>query len=183
MIEIIFVITALVALICALITVSSHHVIHALLFMVLMMLALALIFFLLGAPFAAALQVIVYAGAIMMLFIFVTMMLNQGQHSITHEKQLFSRKRALLPLLLAMVLFIEVMVLLNSSNQPLLTNMLGEAHHDSTKEIGTLLFTRYYQLVILAALMLLSALVSAIHIASDHPVPTTKTTNNKEQSS
>ena len=51
---------------------------HALLYLIVSLLAVAMIFFVLGAPFVAALEVIIYAGAIMVLFIFVIMMLNLG---------------------------------------------------------------------------------------------------------
>jgi len=165
LIETIFAITAVITLICALITVSSHNVVHALLFMVIMMLAIALIFFLLGAPFAAALQIIVYAGAIMVLFIFVTMMLHQGERSIEGEKTLFTLSGALLPVLLALTLFVEVLVLLNTGDGSNLNQVVALANRDTTKEIGLLLFGPYHQLVALAALMLLSALIGAIHIA------------------
>jgi len=163
MIDTIFIISAIIALVCALITVTHRNVVHALLFMVVMMLAIALIFYLLGAPFAAALQIIVYAGAIMVLFIFVTMMLHQGQRSIDQEHQLFSWRSAFLPMLLSLTLFIEVIFLLFTSDHQAIPVAV---HSDTTKEIGILLFGPYHQLVILAALMLLSALIGAIHIAT-----------------
>ena len=59
----------------------GHHpddAVHALLYLHVSLLAVAVIFFILGAPFVAALEVIIYAGAIMVLFIFVVMMLNLG---------------------------------------------------------------------------------------------------------
>ena len=52
---------------------------HALLYLIVSLLAVAVVFFTLGAPFVAALEVIIYAGAIMVLFVFVVMMLNLGQ--------------------------------------------------------------------------------------------------------
>lgn len=165
MIEIMFIVSAIIALVCALVAVTSHNVIHALLFMVVMMLAIALIFYLLGAPFAAALQVIIYAGAIIVLFIFVTMMLHQGQRSITNEQNLFSLHSAWLPMLLSLLLLSEVLILLYWSDQTTLP-VTALTERDSTKEIGTQLFGPYYQLVILSALMLLSALIAAIHIAT-----------------
>jgi len=164
MIEIMFVISAVIAVICALYTINSHNVVYALLFMVIMMLAIAIIFFLLGASFAAALQVIVYAGAIMVLFIFVTMMLHQGERSIIAEANLFSLASAWSPLLMSLTLFTQVMVLLNTSDEVFLAIVYSQTD-DTTKALGELLFGPYYQLIILAALMLLSALISAIHIA------------------
>ena len=54
------------------------------------LLAIAVIFYLLGAPFAGALEVVIYAGAIMVLFVFVVMMLNQGRRSVDQERALLS---------------------------------------------------------------------------------------------
>ena len=59
---------------------------HALLYMVVSLLAVAVVFYVLGAPFAAALEVIVYAGAIMVLFVFVIMMLILGKNATERER-------------------------------------------------------------------------------------------------
>ena len=112
MIEVLFFIAAGVALISAAMTVTSHNAVHALLYLVVMMLAIALIFFLLGSSFAAALQIIVYAGAVMVLFIFVTMMLHQGEKSLAQEKQLFKFNTSFGPLLLSGVLLGELIFVL-----------------------------------------------------------------------
>ena len=56
----------------------GSNAVHALLYLVVSLLAVAVVFFTLGAPFVAALEVIIYAGAIMVLFVFVVMMLNLG---------------------------------------------------------------------------------------------------------
>ena len=57
----------------------------ALVYLVISLLAVAVVFFVLGAPFAAALEVVVYAGAIVVLFLFVVMMLNLGRSSVLRE--------------------------------------------------------------------------------------------------
>jgi NADH:ubiquinone oxidoreductase subunit 6 (subunit J) len=114
MIEILFLIAATVTLVSAMMTVTSHNVVHALLYLVVTMLAIALIFFLLGSSFAAALQIIVYAGAIMVLFIFVTMMLHQGQKSLDEEHLLFSFKGSAGAFILSAVLFIELVFTLST---------------------------------------------------------------------
>jgi NADH-quinone oxidoreductase subunit J len=66
---------------------------------------MAIIFYLLGAPFAATLEVIIYAGAIMILFVFVVMMLNLGPKSVDQEKSWLKPKTWLVPSLLATLLF------------------------------------------------------------------------------
>lgn len=185
MIEAIFMITAIVCLISALLTVTAHNAVHALLYLVTMMIAIALIFFLFGSPFAAALQIIVYAGAVMVLFVFVTMMLHQGEKSILDEKALFSLKSAKGPLLLATILIAELLMIsvqpldMNSSLVPLSAISSGteqdSAQRDNTsqpnsvKSLAIQLYGPYRLLVIIAAMLLLSALIAAIHIARKTP--------------
>ena len=185
MIEAIFMITAIVCLISALLTVTAHNAVHALLYLVTMMIAIALIFFLFGSPFAAALQIIVYAGAVMVLFVFVTMMLHQGEKSILDEKALFSLKNAKGPLLLATILISELLMIsvqpleMNSSLVPLSAISSGteqdSAQRDNTsqpnsvKSLAIQLYGPYRLLVIIAAMLLLSALIAAIHIARKTP--------------
>ena len=72
----IFYLTAAVALLATALAITRQDAVHALLYLVVSLLAVALLLFLLGAPFAAALEVIVYAGAIMVLILFVIMLLN-----------------------------------------------------------------------------------------------------------
>ena len=189
MIEVIFMITAIVCLISALLTVTAHNAVHALLYLVTMMIAIALIFFLFGSPFAAALQIIVYAGAVMVLFVFVTMMLHQGEKSILDEKTLFNLKSARGPLLLAVILIIELLTIsvqpldVNASLAPLspvnseVVNSEASAQSDNTsqpnsvKSLAIQLYGPYRVLVIIAAMLLLSALIGAIHIARKAPKP------------
>ncbi|MFT5161857.1 MAG: NADH-quinone oxidoreductase subunit J [Alteromonadaceae bacterium] len=173
MIEILFLIAATVTLVSAMMTVTSHNVVHALLYLVVTMLAIALIFFLLGSSFAAALQIIVYAGAIMVLFIFVTMMLHQGQKSLDEEHLLFSFKGSAGAFILSAVLFIELVFTLSTFTSPLIMHLsvpgnLSDGGFSiqtvSVKQLGTQLYGPYKLLVVIAAMMLLSALISAIHI-------------------
>ncbi|WP_076414774.1 NADH-quinone oxidoreductase subunit J [Shewanella sp. UCD-KL12] len=159
--ELIFLLTATIAIVAALITVTSHNIVHALLYLVTMMLAVALIFFLLGSPFAAALQIIVYAGAIMVLFVFVTMMLHQGEHSLSSERKLFSTKAAMGPLILSSILVIELLVISMGAVGLHTETLINSV---SVKQLAIALFGRYQALVVLSAVLLLAALVSAIHI-------------------
>ena len=71
-----FFIAAAVAIIATFMVITHLEAVHALLHLVVSLLAVALIFYLLGAPFIAVLEVIIYAGAIMVLFVFVVMVLN-----------------------------------------------------------------------------------------------------------
>ena len=84
--DIVFLVAASVATACTLMTITTLNPVHALLYLIVSLLAIALIFFLFGAPFAALLEVIVYAGAILVLFVFVVMMLNLGQATVEQER-------------------------------------------------------------------------------------------------
>ena len=82
-----FYVAAAIALFATIMVVISTNPVHALLYLVLSLLSVAVIFFVLGAPFAAALEVIVYAGAILVLFVFVVMMLNLGEQVTEQERR------------------------------------------------------------------------------------------------
>src|SRR5437870_4669891 len=76
-----FYIASVVAVIATLMAITRYQPIHALLYLVVSFLAVAMIFLSLGAPFVAALEIILYAGAIIVLLIFVVMMLNLGSET------------------------------------------------------------------------------------------------------
>jgi NADH-quinone oxidoreductase subunit J len=76
-----FYLAAVVAVLATVMALTRLNAVHALLYLIVSLLAVSLVFFTLGAPFIAALEVIIYAGAIMVLFVFVIMMLNLGPQS------------------------------------------------------------------------------------------------------
>src|SRR5512142_442556 len=76
--QIIFYILAAVIVIATLFAITERHTVHAIIYLVTSFFALAVIFYLLGAPLVAVFEVIIYAGAIMVLFLFVIMMLDLG---------------------------------------------------------------------------------------------------------
>ncbi len=163
MTELLFFLSAAVALISALLTVTRHNAVHALLYLVITMMAIALIFFLLGAAFAAALQIIVYAGAIMVLFVFVTMMLHQGEVTLKQEAILYQGKRSITAVVLCIVLLLELVYMLNALPATQTTIKPIDVY-----QLGAQLYGPYLLLVELSALLLLSALVGAFHIGRRH---------------
>jgi NADH-quinone oxidoreductase subunit J len=74
--NVVFYLSAVVAVVSTILVITRLNAVHALLFLIVSLLSVALIFYSLGAPYVAALEVIIYAGAIMVLFVFVVMMLN-----------------------------------------------------------------------------------------------------------
>ena len=76
-----FYLAGVVAVIATLLVITCHETIHALLYLIVSLFAVAVVFYTLGAPFVAALEVIVYAGAIIVLFLFTVMLLNIGREA------------------------------------------------------------------------------------------------------
>src|SRR6185437_11206833 len=103
----IFTIAAVVAVVSTVRAITHLQPVRALLYVIVSFLAVAVIFFDLGAPFAAALEVITYAGAIMVLFIFVMMMLNLGPVSYRQEKGWFHPSMLVGPGLLSVALLAD----------------------------------------------------------------------------
>ena len=162
-----FYLMALVAIVSTIRVVTNTNPVHALLSLIVSLLAVAGIFLIIGAPFAAALEVIVYAGAIMVLFVFVVMMLNLGQHTVDQERKwLTSDAWAYTALMSFLVGLCLVWVLGSDYTQHgavLGTQVIGP------KAIGQALFTHYLLLVEVAAMLLLAALVAAFHLGKREP--------------
>ena len=157
---ILFYVAGFVTLVAAVLAITRTNASHALIYVVVALLSIAVIFFLLGSPFAAALQVVVYAGAIVVLFLFVVMMLNLGKASVERETGLLTRGIWTVPTLLALVLFAVVLFALLSGDH----EMVSQARMISPKEVGVALYTKYVLAVELAGLLLLAALVGAYHL-------------------
>ncbi|MHB8991992.1 MAG: NADH-quinone oxidoreductase subunit J, partial [Chloroflexota bacterium] len=84
---VVFYLSGAVAVIATLMAITRVYAVHALLYLIVSLLSVALVFYSLGAAFVAALEVIVYAGAIMVLFLFVIMMLNLSPEGVAQERR------------------------------------------------------------------------------------------------
>ena len=158
--NILFYIAAAVSVVCTIMVITNLNAVHALLYLIVSLLSLALIFFLLGAPFAAALEVIIYAGAIMVLFVFVIMMLNPESQSIRSRKQLLRPSVWLGPAIPAAILLGElVYVMTSGSGSPAVNAEVGPY------ALGRALFGPYMLGVELASILLMAGLVGAYHLA------------------
>ena len=140
----VFYAAAAVAVIATVLTVTGRNPVHALLYLIVSLLAMAVIFFVLGAPFAALLEVIVYAGAIMVLFVFVVMMLNLGD-AAQQEARLLAPKIWLGPVVLAAMLLGALVVALWP--QGAMTPVGAEV---TVKQVGIVLYGPYLLAVELA---------------------------------
>lgn len=147
--------------------VTRYNPVHALLYLNVSLMSLALLFYLLGAPFAALLEIIVYAGAIMVLFIFVIMLLNLGKETAVQEKKWLKPRVWVGPMALALILLLEIFYLLHTSQQMTggpYANGRGLGTAVSPRAVALSLFQTYVIGVEMAALLLMAAVVGAAHI-------------------
>ena len=159
----VFYLSAAVAIVSTVLMITRLNVVHALLYLILSLLSVAVIFYISGAPFAAGLELIIYAGAIMVLFIFVVMLLNLGERATAQEGSWLKPSMWVGPATLASILAAEVAYcLLHGPGQSLAPGEIAP------KVVGIALFGPYVIGVELASMLLTAALVGAYHLGSRH---------------
>ncbi len=160
--NILFYLSSAIALLAAALAISRRNAFHSLLYVVVSLLAVATIFFSLAATFAAVLEIIVYAGAIMVLFIFVVMMLNLGTGAANEEAALLTPRMWVGPGVLALVLLVElIFVVVQGGGAATGGPAVGP------KEVALSLFGPYLIGVELASFLLLAGLVGAFYLGSN----------------
>jgi NADH-quinone oxidoreductase subunit J len=158
--DLFFYIAASVAIISTAMAISGRNAIHSLLYLILSLLAISVIFYLLSAPFIAALEVIIYAGAIMVLFIFVTMMLNIGLEREA-EKKWLKPGMWIIPSVLAAVLLVDLILAVKN-----IQTIPADNYTISPKQVGISLFSTYLLGVEIAAILLMAGVIGAYHLGS-----------------
>jgi NADH-quinone oxidoreductase subunit J len=165
-----FLVCGALAVAGAILVIAAREPIHSALALVLVMVALAVLYLLLGAPFVAAVQVIVYAGAIMVLFVFVIMLLNAGE-----EEETKGSRVAILfgvPGMLIGAVLTAWVVLRRSGTEPVSIGALP----GPPIEIAHLLFHDFLLPFELTSVLILIAIMGAVVLASK-PEPTERKGN------
>ncbi|MGE5295506.1 MAG: NADH-quinone oxidoreductase subunit J [Solirubrobacterales bacterium] len=157
--NVVFYISAVVAIAATILTVTRSNAVHALLYFICSLLATGVMFFVLGAPFVAMLVIIVNAGAIMVLFVFIVMMLNIGPHPTDSERNWLRPRVWIGPALFGVILAVELgYVLVRYETGNAAGQVVGP------KEVGIAAFGPYLLGVELASMLLLAALLGAYHL-------------------
>jgi NADH-quinone oxidoreductase subunit J len=154
-----FYIPAFITIIATLMVITRHNPVHALLYLIVSLVSLSMIFFILGAPFAALLEIIIYAGAIMILFIFVIMLLNLGKETAKQEKEWLKPKAWLGPAIMSLILLVELFFLITNTGKP-----THNVQPVDPKTVALSLFNTYIIAVELAGILLMAGVVGAAHI-------------------
>jgi NADH-quinone oxidoreductase subunit J len=154
-----FYISSVIAVVATIMVITRHNLIHALLYLVVSFLAIAVVFYLLGATFMAVLEVIIYAGAIVVLIIFVIMMLNLKAEAVEQERQWMKGGILIGPSVLSIVLLIELFYIISNAG------MTGQEYQAvDAKAVGMSLYGPYVIGVELSGILLMSGIVGAYHL-------------------
>jgi NADH-quinone oxidoreductase subunit J len=156
----IFWVLAAVAVVGALSLLWQRHPIHSALSLIVVMVALAGLYLLMGADFVAAVQIIVYGGAIMVLFVFVIMLLNAGIEERTNASKLAGI--AGVPLAVALLGFLAVAILRSPQNPQ---TALQTARLADTHSISMMLFRDFVYPFELTSFLILVAILGALVLA------------------
>jgi NADH-quinone oxidoreductase subunit J len=154
-----FYLSAAVALVSTVLAITRPVAVHGLLWLIVSFIAVACVFFILAAPFAAMLEVMVYAGAIAVLFVFAVMMLNLGTKASAKELEGMHPIQWVLPGLVSTALFAMVNVAIWRANAP----VVGDKQL-TPSAVALSLYGPYALAVELSTGMLLAGLIGAFHL-------------------
>jgi NADH-quinone oxidoreductase subunit J len=155
-----FILFAAIAVACACNVVLQSHPVSSALSLVGVMMSLAVLYLLLGAEFISAAQVVVYAGAIMVLFIFVIMLLNAGA-----ERRTARAKVAQFAGIPALILLGSLLLTLLQRGRGAPAVTFGGFDGGGAKDVGLSLFSKYLLPFEVTSLLILIALVGAVVLA------------------
>jgi NADH-quinone oxidoreductase subunit J len=154
-----FYLASAVAVFATIMVITRYNMVHALLYLVVSFLAIAVVLFVLGAPFIAALEIIIYAGAIVVLIIFVIMMLSLREETVEQEKKWLTKEVYVGPSILSIILLAEIIYILGSGE-----NIIVDQPAIDSKAVGMSLYGPYVIGVELCGILLMAGIVGAYHL-------------------
>ena len=158
-----------VAVVASLLVIGQRNPIYSVLLLIASFGALSGLYVLLDAPFVAVTQIIVYAGAIMVLFLFVVMLLNAPHEETAYDERvhpLMRRGPMRFGALLAVALVVELWWALTKGSE---TGEFGSAAVSSVAAVGRILFTQYAFAFEVTSVLILVAMVGAVVLARRDP--------------
>lgn len=158
--DVIFYILAAIAVASGIMVVTRNNAVHAAIYLVVAMCAIAGLFVQLGSFFIAALQIIVYAGAIMVLFLFVIMMLNLKRDEFGFDSRIFQR---LFAFIVGVLFLIQIIIV--TTRFPLQPGMPVNQSMGAIKPLAFKLFYDYLYPFEIVGVLLLAAIIGAVVLA------------------
>ena len=161
-----FYIFSLIAIVSAIMVISSKNTVHSVFFLILDFISISCLFIMIGAEFLGMIMLIVYVGAVAVLFLFVVMMLNVAQQKNEWFKSSSGYSHMPIGLLIGLVILIELIIVIGGwKYKPDLltvTSISVEENITNTHSIGNVLYTDYFLLFQLSGIILLVAMIGSI---------------------
>ena len=161
-----FYIFSLIAIVSAIMVTASKNTVHSVFFLILDFISISCLFILIGAEFLGMIMLIVYVGAVAVLFLFVVMMLNVAQQKNQWFGATSGSKHIPVGMIVSLIIFFELLIVIGGWKlKPDLTNefmKLSTTVVTNTHSIGNVLYTDYIHLFQLSGMILLVAMIGAI---------------------
>ena len=157
---------SLIAIFSAIMVVASKNTVHSVFFLILDFISISCLFIMIGAEFLGMIMLIVYVGAVAVLFLFVVMMLNVAQQKNQWFVSTSDNTHIPIGLLISVVIFFELIIVVGGwkYKPDLLLSVSVEINQNitNTHSIGNILYTDYIHLFQLSGMILLVAMIGAI---------------------
>ena len=164
--SIFFYIFSLIAIISAIMVTVSKNTVHSVFFLILDFISISCLFIMIGAEFLGMIMLIVYVGAVAVLFLFVVMMLNVAQQKNQWFSASESSKHIPIGLIVSMIIFFELIIVIGGwKYKPDLVTAMSLSINENisnTHSIGLVLYTDYIHIFQLSGMILLVAMIGAI---------------------
>ena len=152
-----------IAVVSAIMVTVSKNTLHSVFFLILDFISISSLFIMIGAEFLGMIMLIVYVGAVAVLFLFVVMMLNVAKQKNTWFKSSTNSAHIPIGLLVSIIIFFEVIIVIGGwKYKPELSNKIVVSDITNTHSIGNVLYTDYIHLFQLSGMVLLVAMIGAI---------------------
>ena len=157
---------SLIAILSAIMVTVSRNTVHSVFFLILDFISVSCLFIMIGAEFLGMIMLIVYVGAVAVLFLFVVMMLNVVEQKNTLFESDSNGKHIPIGLLISLIIFFEIIIVIGGwKYKPDLLNSISlniSSELTNTHSLGYILYTDYIHLFQLSGIILLVAMIGAI---------------------
>ena len=156
---------SIIAVVSAIMVTASKNTVHSVFFLILDFISVSCLFIMIGAEFLGMIMLIVYVGAVAVLFLFVVMMLNVAKQKNTWFKSSSSLSHIPIGLFVSLIIFFELIIVIGGwKYKPELLNSISLtiSEETNTHSIGSVLYTNYIHLFQLSGMILLVAMIGAI---------------------
>ena len=150
----------------ALMVIASKNTVHAVFFLILDFISVGCLFIMIGAEFLGMIMLIVYVGAVAVLFLFVVMMLNVAEQKQSWFRGLKKSTHIPVGLIVSIVILLEVLVVIGGwkykANFINTDSLIIDSNYSNTHQLGSVLYTDYIYLFQIAGIILLLSMIGAI---------------------